>query len=163
MAMGRAAAVTLASAVVCTGPLVLMRMPLLLRRPTLAGPPSMTWVMGSSPAAGANSVTPLRLLPLQDGELVAQDQDSAVFHVSSRRDSRSHAASRVIRGNTNRRRMIGDHHRQSAGRATLLVRAVDAILGTHRTASPRPEPIRAPLTRTQLAISIGWTVPCGQL
>jgi len=27
--------------------------------------------------------------------------------------------------------MIGDHHRQSAGRATLLVRAVDAILGTH--------------------------------
>jgi hypothetical protein len=28
--------------------------------------------------------------------------------------------------------MIGDHHRQSAGRATLLVRAVDAILGTHK-------------------------------
>jgi hypothetical protein len=27
--------------------------------------------------------------------------------------------------------MIGDHHGQSAGQATLLVRAVDAILGTH--------------------------------
>ena len=57
---------------------------------------------------------------------------SAVFHASSRRDSRSHAASRVIRRNTNRRHMIGDHHGRSAGRATLLVRAVDAILGTHR-------------------------------
>jgi hypothetical protein len=57
---------------------------------------------------------------------------SAVFHASSRRDSRSHAASRVIRRNTNRRHMISDHHGQSAGRATLLVRTVDAILGTHR-------------------------------
>jgi hypothetical protein len=28
--------------------------------------------------------------------------------------------------------MIGDHDGRSAGRATLLVRAVDAILGTHR-------------------------------
>jgi hypothetical protein len=27
--------------------------------------------------------------------------------------------------------MIGDHHGQSAGQATLLVRALDAILGTH--------------------------------
>jgi transposase, IS6 family len=27
--------------------------------------------------------------------------------------------------------MIGDHHGRSARRATLLVRAVDAILGTH--------------------------------
>jgi hypothetical protein len=31
--------------------------------------------------------------------------------------------------------MIGDHHGQGAGRATLLVSAVDAILGTHK-ASP---------------------------
>jgi hypothetical protein len=30
--------------------------------------------------------------------------------------------------------MIGDHHGPSAGRATLLVRTVDAILGTHRLA-----------------------------
>jgi glutamate dehydrogenase/leucine dehydrogenase len=29
--------------------------------------------------------------------------------------------------------MIGDHHGQTAGRATLLVRAMDGILGTHRT------------------------------
>ena len=58
---------------------------------------------------------------------------SAVFHVSSRRDSRSHAATRVIRRKTNRRHMIGDHHGRTAGRATLLVRAVDEILGTHRS------------------------------
>src|SRR6266487_4622935 len=33
--------------------------------------------------------------------------------------------------------MIGDHHGRTAGRATLLVRAVDEILGTHRlTAIP---------------------------
>ena len=56
---------------------------------------------------------------------------SAVFHVPSRRDSRSHAATRVIRRKTNRRHMIGDHHGRAAGRATLLVRAVDGILGTH--------------------------------
>ena len=56
---------------------------------------------------------------------------SAVFHVSSRRDSRGHPASRVIRRKMNRRHMIGDHHGRSVGRATLLVRAVDAILGTH--------------------------------
>jgi hypothetical protein len=28
--------------------------------------------------------------------------------------------------------MTGDHHGQTAGTATLLVRAVDAILGTHK-------------------------------
>jgi hypothetical protein len=56
---------------------------------------------------------------------------SAVFHLSSRRDRHSHAATRVIRRNTNRRHMIGDHHGRTAGRATLLVRAVDEILGTH--------------------------------
>jgi len=39
---------------------------------------------------------------------------------------------RVIRRNTNRRHIIGDHHGRTAGRATLLVRAVDDILGTHR-------------------------------
>jgi len=55
---------------------------------------------------------------------------SAVFHASSCRDSRSHAASRVIRRKTNRRHMTGEHHRQSAGRATVLVRAVDEILAT---------------------------------
>jgi hypothetical protein len=38
----------------------------------------------------------------------------------------------VIRRKTNRRHMIGDPHGRTAGRATLLVRAVDEILGTHR-------------------------------
>ena len=56
---------------------------------------------------------------------------SAVFHVSSRRDSRSHAATRVIRRKANRRHMIGDHHSRATGRVTPLVRAVDGILGTH--------------------------------
>jgi hypothetical protein len=28
--------------------------------------------------------------------------------------------------------MIGDHHGRTAGRATLLVRTVDGILGTYR-------------------------------
>jgi hypothetical protein len=56
---------------------------------------------------------------------------SAVFHVSSRRASRSHAVSRVVRRNMNRRHMTGDHHGLMAERATLLVRAVDGILGTH--------------------------------
>ncbi len=65
---------------------------------------------------------------------------SAVFHISSRRDSRSHAASRVVRRNANRRHMTGDHHWQCTERATLLVRGVDAILGTHtagRTMAPK--------------------------
>jgi hypothetical protein len=38
----------------------------------------------------------------------------------------------MIRRNTNRRHMIDDHHRPSAGRANLLVKALDGILGTHR-------------------------------
>jgi uncharacterized protein (DUF2384 family) len=59
----------------------------------------------------------------------------AVFHASSRQGSRSHEATRVIRKNTNRRHMTGDHltgdhHGRTAGKATLLVRAVD-VLNTH--------------------------------
>jgi hypothetical protein len=50
---------------------------------------------------------------------------SAVFHASSRRDRHSHAATRVIRRNTNRRHMTGDHHGRTARTATLLVRATD--------------------------------------
>ena len=57
---------------------------------------------------------------------------SAVFHVSSRRDSRSQEATRVIRRKTNRRHMIGHHDGRTARGATLLIRAVDGILGTHR-------------------------------
>jgi len=58
---------------------------------------------------------------------------SAVFHLSSRRDRHSHTAIRVIKRKTKRRHMIGDHHGRTGGRATLLVRAVDEILGTHRS------------------------------
>jgi hypothetical protein len=54
---------------------------------------------------------------------------SAVFHVCSRRASRSHAASRLVTRNMNRRHMTGDHHGRTAGRATLLARAMDEILG----------------------------------
>ena len=57
---------------------------------------------------------------------------STVFHVSSRRASRNHAASRVVRRDMNRRHMTDDHHGRTAGRATLLVRAVDEILSTDR-------------------------------
>ena len=56
---------------------------------------------------------------------------SAVFQASSRRDSRSQEAARVVRRKTNRRHMTGDHHGREAGRATLLVRAMEEILGTH--------------------------------
>jgi hypothetical protein len=38
----------------------------------------------------------------------------------------------MIRRNTNRGHMIDDHHGPGTGRANLLVRAVDGILGTHR-------------------------------
>jgi menaquinone-dependent protoporphyrinogen oxidase len=55
----------------------------------------------------------------------------AVFHVSSRRDSRSHAASHVIRRNTNRRHMNGDYPGRAADTATVLLTAADEIRGTH--------------------------------
>jgi hypothetical protein len=38
------------------------------------------------------------------------DRAVASFHASSRRDSRSHAATRVTRRNANRRHVSGDHH-----------------------------------------------------
>jgi hypothetical protein len=40
----------------------------------------------------------------------------------------------MIRRKVNRRHMIGDHHGRTTGNATLLVRAMDGILGTYRTA-----------------------------
>ncbi len=43
-----------------------------------------------------------------------------------------------VPGQERRGHMIGDHHGRSAGRATLLVRAVDAILGTHSRAARYP-------------------------
>jgi hypothetical protein len=35
----------------------------------------------------------------------------------------------------NRRHMTGDHHGQTAGKATLLARAMDEVLDTHRAPS----------------------------
>jgi hypothetical protein len=39
----------------------------------------------------------------------------------------------VVRRNINRRHMTGDHRGGTAGRATLLAKATDQILGTHRS------------------------------
>ena len=56
---------------------------------------------------------------------------SAVFQASSRRDIRSQETARMVRRKTNRKHMTSDHHGRVAERATLLVRAVDGIRGTH--------------------------------
>jgi hypothetical protein len=56
---------------------------------------------------------------------------SAVFHASSRWDSLSHAVTRVRRRKANCRHMTADHHGRASDGATLLIRALDAILGTH--------------------------------
>jgi hypothetical protein len=61
---------------------------------------------------------------------------AAVFHASSRRDNCSHAATRVIRRNTNRRHIIDDPHGRTAGGTTLLVRGLGEIFGTHRVIDP---------------------------
>jgi hypothetical protein len=66
---------------------------------------------------------------------------SAVFHASSRRDSRSHAAIRVIRRKTSPKNMTVDHHDRMPRRATLPVRAMDRILGTHRVLEQHTVPI----------------------
>ena len=80
-----------------------------------------------------------RLPPLlQDSELMAQDQDLCGLLSLLMPASRSHAASRVVRRNMNRRHMTGDHHGQMAGRATLLARAMDEILGTHNVNGSQP-------------------------
>ena len=59
---------------------------------------------------------------------------SAIFHASSRRDSRNHVITRVIGRKPNRRHIIGDHHGRAARTATLLLTALDGILRTRRTA-----------------------------
>ena len=47
---------------------------------------------------------------------------SAVFQVSSRRDSRSQEAARVVRRKTNRRHITDDHHGRTSEKATLLIK-----------------------------------------
>jgi hypothetical protein len=66
---------------------------------------------------------------------------SAVFHISSCRDSRSHAASRVIRRNTNRRNMIGDHRGRTAGEQ--LCWSERWMRFSARTGLPRSAPARS--------------------
>jgi len=52
----------------------------------------------------------------------------------------------------NRRHMTGDHHGQTAGRATLLARAMDEILGTHKSlrVTPRSSTTRSAFVHAQL-------------
>ena len=88
---------------------------------------------------------------------------SAVFHVSSRLDSRSHAASRVIRRNTNRRHMFGDHHRGEPGEQLCWSEPwirFSARTGTHRHAQDGPagpQPRQAAAQRPQFPA--GWCPP----
>jgi hypothetical protein len=56
---------------------------------------------------------------------------SAVSHASSRRDSRSHVVTRVIRRKTNRRHMTGDHQAGRLGEQLCWSGAMDRNLGTH--------------------------------
>jgi hypothetical protein len=71
---------------------------------------------------------------------------SAVFHVCSRRDSRSHPAGHVIRRNTNCRHINGDHHGRVADNAAVLLAAPDEIVGMHsdRSAERGLRPLAAP-------------------
>jgi hypothetical protein len=84
---------------------------------------------------------------------------SAVFHASSRRDSRSHAASRVVRRNRNRRHKTGDHHGGTPGEQLcwsapwmrFSARTVGAASTTAAAAGPwgsvRPSPPGRAATR----------------
>jgi hypothetical protein len=72
------------------------------------------------------------LPPLQDHELVAQDQDLGRLPClltprQPQPGGRPHGQEKE-----NRRHMTGDHHGRTSEKATLLVRAADEILGTHR-------------------------------
>ena len=69
---------------------------------------------------------------------------SAVCHASSRWVSRSHVGTRVMKRKANCRHMTGDHHGRGVGRATLLVRAVDGILGAHGLSLRKPARPDAP-------------------
>jgi hypothetical protein len=57
-----------------------------------------------------------------------------------RRSERGHETTLVITRKTTRRHMIGNPHGQMAGKATLLVRAADEILGTHGHGDRRAVP-----------------------
>jgi hypothetical protein len=54
----------------------------------------------------------------------------------------------VVRRKTNRRHMTGDHHGRTSEKATLLVRAADEILGTHRTSNDNSAAVRSPVSHS---------------
>ena len=58
----------------------------------------------------------------------------------------------VVRRNMNRRHMTGDHRGGTAGRATLLARAMDEILGTHASQTSGVPCDRDRVMREQLGI-----------
>ena len=58
---------------------------------------------------------------------------SAVCHASSRRDSRGHVATRVMRRNANRRHMTGDRDGQAAGRQPCWSEPWTGLRGTVRS------------------------------
>jgi DNA-binding GntR family transcriptional regulator len=53
--------------------------------------------------------------------------------------------------------MIGDHHGRTAARATLLVKAVDGILGTHRPGQRSRDQPSAVGDKSDLLINTGGT------
>ena len=82
----------------------------------------LRWVFGIAPSRAASSARSAQFRSGRRGCRRCRTASwwrrikiSAVFHASSRWDSRSHSASLVIRRNTNRRHMIGDHHREAPG------------------------------------------------
>src|SRR5258708_39766621 len=60
--------------------------------------------------------------------------------------------------------MIGDHHGRSAGRATLLVRAADGILGTHRSRARACSRDRSAMSATNVSSSTSpsWPIAAGR-
>jgi len=70
---------------------------------------------------------------LQDGELVAQDQDLCALPSFLALGEPQPRRSRVVRRKTNRRHMTGDHYGRTGRTATLLVTVTDEILDTHRS------------------------------
>jgi hypothetical protein len=75
------------------------------------------------------------LPPLQDGELVAQDQDLGDLPglITPSQPQPGGRPRGQEKEEPHRRHMTDDHHgRAAAERATLLVTAMDEILGTHR-------------------------------
>jgi hypothetical protein len=71
-------------------------------------------------------------MALQEGDLVAQDQDLGGLLRILAPGLPQPRNTCVIRRKTNVRHMIGDHHRRAADTATLLLTALDGIFGTHR-------------------------------